>query len=90
MPTPLARDGSFESRIARDSRLAIAVSRRLGPDRPRLGPAEAERRSPPSKIDEALRLLACPRAGRAEQIQLLLSLPYEPDWKGQFAWQDRS
>lgn len=32
-------------------------------------------------IDEALRLLLSDRAGRAERIQLLFSLAYDPDWK---------
>lgn len=36
-------------------------------------------------IDEALRLLLAPGANRAEQIQLLFSLRYDPNWKQEFA-----
>jgi hypothetical protein len=36
-------------------------------------------------IDDALRLLLAPGADRAEQIQLLFSLQYDPNWKREFA-----
>jgi len=36
-------------------------------------------------IDEALRLLLASGADRAEQIQLLFSLRYDPNWKQEFA-----
>lgn len=36
-------------------------------------------------IDEALRLLLSSGATRAEQIQLLFSLRYDPKWKQEFA-----
>jgi hypothetical protein len=36
-------------------------------------------------IDEALRLALADTPGRAEQIQLLFSLVYEPAWKEKFA-----
>ena len=36
-------------------------------------------------IDEALHLLLAASPNRAEQIQLLFSLRYDPNWKQQFA-----
>jgi hypothetical protein len=41
-------------------------------------------------VDEALRLLLAAGADRAEQIQLLFSLPYDPNWKQEFAMPQRS
>jgi hypothetical protein len=38
-----------------------------------------------NSIDEALRLLLASGADRAEQIQLLFSLSYDPNWKQEFA-----
>jgi hypothetical protein len=40
-------------------------------------------------IDEALRLLLAPGSDRGEQIQLLFSLPYDPNWKQEFALPSR-
>lgn len=37
------------------------------------------------KIQKALTLLAADRDDRAEQLQLLFSLPYDPQWKQKFA-----
>lgn len=41
-------------------------------------------------IDEALRLLLTPGADRAERIQLLFSLRYDPKWKQELAMPARS
>jgi len=40
-------------------------------------------------IDEALRLLLVPGPNRAEQIQLLFSLRYDPNWQQDFALSTR-
>ena len=41
-------------------------------------------------IDDALRLLLASGADRAEQIQLLFSLRYDPNWKQEFALPGRT
>jgi hypothetical protein len=46
------------------------------------GSAESDPRLP--KIREALSILAEPGSSRAERLQLLFSLPYDPDWKERF------
>ena len=41
-------------------------------------------------IDEGLRLLLSEGPDRAERIQRLFSLPYDPKWKEQFALNQRT
>jgi hypothetical protein len=48
--------------------------------------ADARRRT----IDEGLRLLLTAGADRAERIQRLFSLPYDPNWKDKFAHTPRT
>jgi hypothetical protein len=82
MPIPIGApevlNREFPEIRARLLQLAAALDRM---DRA-AGSPEADPR--PQKIREALEILLEARPDRAERMQLLFSLPYDPGWREQF------
>ena len=77
LPAPQALDAYFLEARARAAR----PGRHPGPDRPRGRPAAALADPRLQKLRQALEILLARPDGRAEAVQQLFSLDYDPDWK---------